>query len=395
VLKLKRISTSGFKAVDQFSMSIEPKLTLLLGMNGAGKSSILQLFALMRDLANGQPDRFFEERGWDRKALRFRAPNNRSSIVRITAVFEAERWGTIRWLISWGLNSGRLQREHVQLWRTPHSEPTEIMTFDRETGGRFGHQKVPALRFQGSILSVIEKEGLGEEIKELLAELHAWLTQIRSLELLSPAAMKGNTRLSAGDMGGRGDRLAGFLAALRPEQRARVIRRVALFYPLADFHTTRKRAGWIDLNLSERFANFSTISSTQMSDGFMRLLALCAIPELPEVSLVLLDELEDGIEPHNLGQIVTLMTQETEAQIIATSHSPVLANVVGAESLRLISRTPEGRTVAARIDELPAFQVGREYFGPGELWTNTALNVLEDQALRVARDPEKGEADEL
>ena len=198
--------------------------------------------------------------------------------------------------------------------------------------------------------------------------------------------MKGATRLRGGDMGARGNHLAGFLAALTPDQRSRVVRRVGRFYPLSDLTTVRKRAGWIDLVLAERFTNFSAIPSTQMSDGFMRMLALCAIPELPEVSMVLLDELEDGIEPHILGRLVALVTRETAAQIIATSHSPILANLVGAKGLRLISRTPEGRTVAARIEDMPSFQVGAEYFGAGELWTNTDPELLESEALGLARN---------
>jgi predicted ATPase len=158
---------------------------------------------------------------------------------------------------------------------------------------------------------------------------------------------------------------------------------VGLFYRLADLETVHRRAGWIDLILRERFANFSTVPSTQMSDGFMRLLALCAIPELPDVSMILLDELEDGIEPHILGPLVTLVAAETRAQIIATSHSPILANIVGVERLRLISRTPDGRTIAAAVDQMPTFRLGDEYFGPGELWTNTEPEVLEAEAQGV------------
>lgn len=376
-------------------MAVEPKLTVLLGVNGAGKSSILQLFALMRDLAQGNPSRFFEERGWDRKALRFRAPNNRSTILRVAAVFDSDQWGRIRWLISWGLNTGRLQREEVQLKRVPEAAPINLMRFDRKSGGEAGGVELPALKFKGSLLSAIQDAEQGTEASEVVKGLHDWLSHIQSLELLSPSAMKGGTRLSAGDMGNRGDRLAGFLAALRPEQRSRVVQRVGLFYPLADLETVRKRAGWIDLILSERFNNFGAIPSTQMSDGFMRLLALCAIPELPDVSLILLDEVEDGIEPHILGKLVSLVADETRAQIIATSHSPILANVVGPAGLRLVSRTNEGRTMTVKVDDLPAFQTGSDYFGAGELWSNTSLNVLEAEMRRAAEAGPTQESDAL
>ena len=52
--------------------------------------------------------------------------------------------------------------------------------------------------------------------------------------------------------------------------------------------------------------------------------------------------------------------------------------------------------MAAEVNALPAFQVGNDYLGPGELWTNTALNVLEEQALQIVRERETGtEGDEL
>lgn len=376
-------------------MAVEPKLTVLLGMNGAGKSSILQLFALMRDLAMGNPSKFFDERGWDRKALRFRASSNRSTILRVAAIFDSDEWGAVRWVIRWGLNTGELQSEAVQLKRVPEAEPIDLMRFDRKSGGETGAVELPALRFKGSLLSAVQDPTQGTEESELLKALYDWLSHIQSLELLSPSAMKGGTRLSAGDIGSRGDRLAGFLAALRPEQRSRVVQRVGLFYPLAGLETVRKRAGWIDLILSEHFSNLGEIPSTQMSDGFMRLLALCAIPELPAVSLILLDEVEDGIEPHILGKLVSLVAEETTAQIIATSHSPILANVVGPAGLRLIFRTDEGRTTAVKVDTLPAFRMGSDYLGAGELWSNTSLKVLEAELRRAADATPKNESDAL
>lgn len=383
MLKLTQISVSGFKALDRFKISVEPSLTVLLGMNGAGKSSILQLFALSRHLAEGTPRRFFDERHWDRKSLRFKSMNNRSTILSITAIFESQNWGTVRWSIRWGLNTGRLQSEKVSLRQTAEAVPIEIFFFDSKVGGRFGDQRLPPLSFQGSLLSAIQNQNNDDMANDILTNLSSWLRKIVSLELLSPEAMKTGKGPSSGGMGERGDRLAGFLETLRPDQRSRVVNRVGRFYRLAELETVSKRAGWIDLILRERFTNFNSIASTQMSDGFMRLLALCAIPELPDASLILLDELEDGIEPHILGPLVSLVAAETNAQIIATSHSPILANIVGAERLRLISRQPDGRTIAAAISELPSFHVGDEYFGPGELWTNTELSVLEAEAQQV------------
>lgn len=373
-------------------MTIEPELTLLVGMNGAGKSSVLQAFAFARHLAEGNPLAFFDERQWERAALKSRRRGRRrSTIVNITMSFESERWGQIRWRIKWGLNGGKLIEEEVQLQRSPLGEWTEIFAFDSGDGGVIGRNMLPALAFSGSLLEAVQSLDLDEEEGGVTGEVLRWLLGIQSLELLSPASMKGGTRLSPGDMGSRGDRLAGFLAALAPEQRSRVVQRVERFYPLAGLDTIRKRAGWIDLVLTEHYTDVGPIRSTQMSDGFMRILALCAIPEFAEsVSLVLLDEIEDGIEPHVLRELITLVGRETRAQIVATSHSPLLANVVGVANLRFLARTPEGRTVATAAGTMPSFRRGDDYFGPGELWTAADLDVLRAEALERAEESASG-----
>ena len=385
---LKQLEVSGFKAVDRFSMDVGPELTLLVGMNGAGKSSVLQAFAFARHLAEGNPLNFFDERQWERAALAYRARRRRrGTIVNIALSFESERWGFIRWSVRWGLNGGKLIEETVQLRRSPFGDFVEIYSFTAREGGVIGRNMLPALSFPGSLLEAIQSLDLSEEERGVTGDVLEWLLGIQSLELLSPASMKGGTRLSPGDMGSRGDRLAGFLAALSPEQRSRVVQRVERFYPLADLDTVRKRAGWIDLILTERYEDVGPIRSTQMSDGFMRILALCAIPEFDQgVSLVLLDEIEDGIEPHVLRDLITLVGRETRAQIVATSHSPLLANVVGVENLRFLARTPEGRTVATAAATMPSFRLGSDYFGPGELWTAADMDVLRDEALRRAAE---------
>ncbi|KXV14809.1 hypothetical protein AD933_10555 [Acetobacter malorum] len=394
-MKLESIRVSGFKAIDRFSLRLEPNLTMLLGMNGAGKSSTLQLFSFIHHLAEGKPSRFFEERGWNPKEMKFRSSASRSSLVKIDATFVSKIWGKIRWQISWGLNTGHLRSERVTLYQEDEDNWNDQLRFDYKKGGIAGRQELPALRFEGSILTAIEGKSSDEEANGVLSELIAWLRCVQSLELLSPTAMKAGTRISPENMGPRGERVAGFLASLSIKQRARVQNRVGQFYPLDQMETVRKRAGWIDLILSERFKDFGSIQAAQMSDGFMRILAFCALPELPDVSLVLLDEVEDGIQPHILGRLIELILSETKAQIIATTHSPVLANVVGTQRLRLLIRDQDGRTAAVEAGRMPAFNDGSEFFGPGELWINTELKVLEKQARKLSeQDSQMSEDDE-
>jgi hypothetical protein len=367
-------------------MDVAPELTLLVGVNGAGKSSILQALGFVRFLAEDYPQAFFDERGWDRGDFKFRSlPRARTTLISIGMRFSGTPWGTLIWSIQWGLNHGRLYRERVLLRSDLSAEPETILTFDQKEGGRFGTEELPSLGFRGSLVEAAGLLGAPPRDKEIVAALLAWAKGIRSLELLSPAEMKRHTRRSPLDMGAKGERLAGFLAALSSEQKSRIVERLSRFYPIDGLDTVRKRAGWIDLKVSERYANFGQVHAGHMSDGFMRLLALCAIPEWGDAaSLILLDEIEDGIEPHILTRVIDLVRAESRAQVIATSHSPLLANGVGVDAIRFISRDGEGRTIAANAADMPAFRHGSEYMGPGELWANTEMAVLQRQAAERA-----------
>lgn len=378
-LRLRKLNVSGYKAVDRLWLDIAPELTLLIGMNGSGKSSILQALGFARFIAEGRPQTFFDERGWDRQDVRFRSvPRPRGTVIKFGALFDSP-WGRLRWEFSWGLNLAKIFDERIRLKRKPGpgGPIDEIMAFSAKDGGTLGSLELPAFRVDGSILSVLpDTDELGEA-GEIAQAVLAWGSGIRSLELLAPPFMRGGTRLSPSDMGIKGDRLAGFLASLSADQKARVVQRLGRVYPIQSLSTVKKRAGWIELKVAESFRDFSEVSVAHMSDGFMRLLAICAIPELPDsVSMVLLDEIEDGIEPHILSRLIDLIRAESKAQIIATSHSPLLLNGIPVGDIRLVGRQPNGRTIAAKASELKTFQEGAEYLGAGELWASVDLADL-------------------
>ena len=81
------------------------------------------------------------------------------------------------------------------------------------------------------------------------------------------------------------------------------------------------------MRIAESFANVGAIGPSHASDGLLRLIAICAIPEFePHSSLVMLDEIEDGIEPHILPEIIRRVVSDSRNQFIFTSHSPLLVN---------------------------------------------------------------------
>src|SRR4051794_17109815 len=149
------------------------------------------------------------------------------------------------------------------------------------------------------------------------------------------------------------------------------------FYPLRDVATTRKRAGWVDLRVAESFEGIGWTGAAHMSDGFMRLLGLASIPEFSSsASTVLLDEVEDGIEPHILPDFIKLIARESNVQLVLTSHSPVLVNGFNPGQIAFVARRQDGCAVAASFNSLKPLVDGLEYLGAGEVWAITDMGRI-------------------
>ena len=384
IFHLTRIHAEGFKALDPVDMRIPEKLLFLIGSNGAGKSSTLQALAFIQFFAIGKPAEFITERGWNRLEVRSKTIEKSHNTFRYHLLFEDEHRTLLLWQFNWGVISESVLNEQMWIWKSG-STPKRLFYYNKkefletETG-----ERISGLMSTGSIINIIEPSRLTSEHSALSAAID-WCARITSLELLSPVAMRGNARGTPKGIGIRGQRLSGFLATLDGKTKSRIVDRLSDFYPLQGLNTTKKKAGWIDLKISESFS-IGPISAQHMSDGFMRLLALCAIPEFgSRSSLVLLDEIEDGIEPHILPRLIERIVKDSSAQFIMTSHSPLLINFFEPENVVLVSRAEDGRSIFAPIADLGVVKSGREFLGPGEIWANAGLSTLNEQAADAHR----------
>lgn len=288
---------------------------------------------------------------------------------------------SVVWQFMWGVQSGTLVNERLWLAK-PGIPPREVFRYNRREGFRSeAGSELKGLLPKSSMLTMIDISTISKD-DDILRNVVDWARRITSLELLSPVAMRGSTRGTTKGIGVRGQSLAGFLAALDSKTREKIVSRLADFYPLESLSTTRKRAGWVDLKIAESYG-IGNVGAAHVSDGFLRLLALAAIPEFGHrSSMVLLDEIEDGIEPHILPRIIERIVEDSDSQFVMTSHSPLLINFFSPEDVALVARTTDGHSMMRRLIELDAIKEGAEYLGGGEIWANTGLSTLNDQMLR-------------
>lgn len=382
--RLRRARIRGFKAIVDLDLRLPADLLILIGGNGSGKSSILQSLAFVQYVAKGNSSAFFQDRGWIPSELRTRIKTNlRSGIISYRLHLENGRGQKIYWHFWWNLNESKMDHEEIWFQDKNDEQPIFIVyCHDSKIKIIGSEQDIIGIKLQGSVINVLDLESFGEPIKRTLSAVKEWATGIFSLELLSPSEMRRGVRGSPLDIGPQGERLGGFLASLSTERKHRLVSRLGNFYPIDDVETTRKRAGWVDLKISEQYDNLGKIGAQHVSDGFMRLLGLASIPEFgSEISTVLLDEVEDGIEPHILPDFVKLIARESQSQLILTSHSPILVNSFSPENIAFCSRSNEGRTYAKSFSKLDTLVRGLDYFGPGEVWTNADMTDINRMVL--------------
>ena len=131
--------------------------------------------------------------------------------------------------------------------------------------------------------------------------------------------------------------------------------------------------------MTERWGSKAiTFNARQVSDGLLRLLAISALHELPEPpSMILIDELENGLHPHLLGGLIQMLQSlddgsKGRTQVVFTTHSPVGLNFVNRmEQVLLVSRRQDGVARITRLSDVPRAQKLRaQQMDLGEIWYN-------------------------
>lgn len=151
---------------------------------------------------------------------------------------------------------------------------------------------------------------------------------------------------------------------------------------LSDIDFVETELGDVMLVLIEK--DGARISARSLSDGTLRFLGeLTALLTAPRGSLILIEEIENGLHPariHLLVELLTGLTAEREVQILATTHSPAVLGALAdadpelAKATLVFGRTPdEPGTVARRLGDLPHFDEVVQRRGIEHLFTTQWL----------------------
>jgi predicted ATPase len=122
------------------------------------------------------------------------------------------------------------------------------------------------------------------------------------------------------------------------------------------------------------FNNANNIAAHAVSEGTILLLGLLTIllgPTQPKV--LLLDDIEHGLHPLAqkalLDALKQVMESFTDLQLIASAHSPLLLDRLRPDQIRLMTLNEDGYAVCGKLTDHPQFEKWKEEMAPGELWS--------------------------
>ena len=346
---LRRIKITGFKSLTDVQLEM-PRLAVLAGPNAAGKSNVLDALQM---LARTATNRTLSEalsdpiRGFPAEAFTvpsgglpelLQQPSARFSIEADLELRESSDHGKserVRYRVGIEIepDTGRLSLADEYLTRlTKEWQPKDLPRIEVEDGQlvlrRSGGGGRPPHEQLGANHTLLSDARLSGHSYPLFDRLRAEFRQWRTYYLDPAGAMRAPVApRDVPDIGVHGEHLAPFLYGLKatkPKQFNAVKRALRAVIPAIgdlDVDLDMKR-GTLDIQIEQ---DGTTFSSRIVSEGTLRVLALCTIAVTAHSGLVAFEEPENGVQPQRLSRIAELLASVADrggAQLVLTTHSP-------------------------------------------------------------------------
>jgi len=324
------------------------RLTVLVGPNGTGKTSVLQALSLMARLMNDEPGNVLRGDMSPQDLLR-RTEQGPISLtatgtdkehpwtidLRFSQPAPGERQDMrLDW--SYGVNTGQEVRPSGPLIRrlVPLVDPAVLYHFDarRIAASAYSSEEDPALNADGSNTAVVlaalklEREKVFEQIESELRKVFPGVQRIR-------------------------------------------VRRVRV--------PNRSNPALEDMIANKVFIDFQgapDVPAHGASEGTLitlaLLTALCS-PNRPRI--LLLDDIDQSLHPQAqmelMGELKRLLEGFPEVQLVATTHSPYILDAIEPSDVRVFAPRKDGSIACRSLSEHPQAEKMRGVLTAGQLWS--------------------------
>ncbi|MCP9847706.1 AAA family ATPase [Synechococcus sp. Lug-A] len=385
-MQLTSLHVENFKSLVNFDISFS-KFSCLIGLNGSGKTTVLQFIDFLSQLSKGDIKGWLKTRQWTSSDLHSKLTSQR--LIKFCATFLLEGSDKVQWEATFNPDLGRCTYERVSI-----DNLTLMLAEDKKLSLHSNsHKSVPPIHnfpiifdYQGSVISQ-----LGHD---LLSNFHSALLRVKdfflkthSLELLSPAFLRRRSRNSEGGIGYGGEQMSAVLYGLGRSKRNEILAKLKTVYPyLQDIDVSQLQAGWKKLNVVEEYSSKKySFESKHVNDGLLRLLAVFAQLKYDD-GFVLFDEIENGINPELVEFVIDLLV-ESPHQVLASTHSPIVLNYledeIAIKGLVYIYKGKNGFTSSIPFFSIPSMHEKLSVMGPGDAYQDTSLVDLQQEIISI------------
>ena len=374
---IRKIKINNFKSLVDFELDLAP-FNCLIGLNGSGKSTVLQAIDFLAQLVRGDVKEWLRKRRWRAEDLKSHLIDSDSIDFTVEFV-SGDRNDPIIWSGEYNINEYFCVVERLE---------SPIMRFKVNNGhlmikdgSTMQVDQDLLMKYEGSVLS-----GLSNHIKLMIRQDFAFqnfLERTKSFDALSPYHLRQKAKYSSGSIGFAGEDFSAFFFDLESKKRDRIVSSLRKFYPrLVAVEAISSRSGLKRLRVGETFdgKKYST-ESRHVNDGLLRLAALLAMLE-DEQNFLSFDEIENGINPEFVELVIEILINAKQ-QIIVTTHSPMILNFLEDDTARkgviYLDKRENGTTRATPFFKIPSVDRKLSVMGPGEAFVDTDLLHLADE----------------
>ncbi len=379
--RLSRVRVSGYRALEQFDAQFEP-LTVIIGANASGKSSLFDLLALISfAVVNPLPPEL-DPRSVGKTLFFVGGPESIDLGLQVTRGEARPLRYQVK--LSGPVGQPRVASERLDSLRTDaEGRTSEAFTFLEFESGRGNLQSVLQVRrseIRPAPWTLPPNElALRRALDPTFTTLNEFREYVSGWKFYAgfdvgmaaairrpvftepePVLKEDGSNLSA---------VLFHLMTEHPEQWGELETHLRSAVPSFQSLNVKSRGGpgtvmavWREEGLK------GELTLADLSDGTLKFLCwatLCLSPRKP--SLVCIDEPELGLHPRVLPVLAGLLRQAaTETQFLVTTHSPYFLSQFSLEELAVMKKV-EGRAVFARPATNEALRQEIEELGSGEL----------------------------
>lgn len=367
---IKLIRIDNFKSLVNFELTLA-KFNCVVGLNGVGKSTLLQALDFLSELMRGDLRGWLDNRQW--KASDLNSKLIKKSNIEFTIILDVNGQ-EITWAGSFNRTTLRCTKETIT------AADQKMLVVDEGHYQLTSNQRHEIIfEYQGSILSSLKETHLNATLQALKDQISG----IRSLDLISPELLRSRTRSADGKLGLGGENMSALIHEKGVATKDQLYHKLAGVYPqLTEIQTRSLQSGWKQLEITERFGDRTMTSSARhMNDGMLRLMAVLLQLETSN-TFQLFDEIENGINPELIEYLMDHLVKAKD-QVLVTTHSPMVLNFINDETAKTgvicLYKTGEGYTKAIKLFDIPSMAKKLEFMGPGEAFIDTDLTQLHDE----------------